>query len=427
MSRYQVVAIAITVALCALDGFDVMAASFAAPGIVKQWSLSKATLGMVFSAGLAGMAIGSLGIAPFADRIGRRAMILITLAILAVGMLLTALAQSVQMLLGWRILTGLGIGAMISVIYPLAAEYANARRHDVAVGVAAIGYPIGGVVGGLVVALLLPHYGWRSIFLLGSGAAALLWPVVYFCLPESVHFLLSRRPSNALTKINLFLARCKALQISHLPPADPAVVPPRYRDLLGQGMIDRTLLLTAINALFVVSVYYMLSWTPQIVAQFGFSAAQAARASVAFNLGGIVGGAAIGWAARWAPLKRLMLIVFSGAAVMTMIFGYLPAHLTLLYVNAFVCGIFLMGGMIGLYAITARTFPASSRAAGTGLVVGVGRASSAIGPAIAGFMLAAHFTRWEVATVMAIPAATSALVLAGFTVRAVSTEGGARH
>ncbi|WP_174273334.1 MFS transporter, partial [Sphingomonas bacterium] len=208
MARAQIAAVAVTIALSALDGYDVLSVTFAAPAIAIDWGIGKAALGVLLSAGLAGMALGSLGLAPFADMVGRRRMVLASLVLMAAGMLLSAFAHSLPQLVAWRVLTGLGIGAMVAVINPLAAEFANARRRSLALALMAMGYPLGGLVGGLAAALFLRLYGWPAVFLAGAVAAGLLLLVVLRFLPEPLAFLLARPRQDGLARVNALLARC---------------------------------------------------------------------------------------------------------------------------------------------------------------------------------------------------------------------------
>jgi MFS family permease len=76
MGALQIAAVAITVGLNALDGFDVLSISFAAPGIATEWGIDRAALGVVLSMELIGMAVGSMLLGGVADRIGRRRTIL---------------------------------------------------------------------------------------------------------------------------------------------------------------------------------------------------------------------------------------------------------------------------------------------------------------------------------------------------------------
>ena len=104
MAPLQIAAVAVTVAISALDGYDVLAASFAAPSISHAWGLGKTGLGLVLSSGLFGMAFGALALAPLADLVGRRVLVFLALALMAGGMALSALAPSPLHLAGWRFL-----------------------------------------------------------------------------------------------------------------------------------------------------------------------------------------------------------------------------------------------------------------------------------------------------------------------------------
>ena len=169
MRRFQMFALGVVVLLCALDGFDVFAITFAAPGIEREFAIGKAALGIVFSSGLIGMALGSLFLAPAADIYGRRRLVVLSLVLMIVGTLWTAFAGGTGALALSRLFTGFGIGAMVATINPMAAEYANARRRDFSVTLLNIGFPLGGVTGGFVAAQMLPVLGWRAIFFTATG------------------------------------------------------------------------------------------------------------------------------------------------------------------------------------------------------------------------------------------------------------------
>ncbi len=142
MSRLQIVAVTLSIALNAIDGLDVLAMSFAAPSISSEWRIAPALLGVTISSGLVGMAAGSLFIAPTGDRYGRRPLILLCLALMALGMLLTAGAQSVVWLCTWRLITGIGIGGMIAALSAVSAELSQERRRDLCVAAVWVGYPV---------------------------------------------------------------------------------------------------------------------------------------------------------------------------------------------------------------------------------------------------------------------------------------------
>ncbi len=410
MSGTQVRAVALTVLLSALDGFDVLSATFAAPAISMAWGVGKAVLGVVLSAGLAGMALGAFLLAPLADVIGRKAMVLIALALMAVGMLLSAFATDMTTLALWRVVTGLGVGSCVAVINPIAAEFANARRRALTVSMMAIGYPLGGVVGGLIAAALLKAHGWSSVFLAGFVAAVVLLPITSWLLPESLAFLLTRRGEGALKRLNAVLTRCGHDPLDALPIADE-IKARGYAAVFSPEQLGGTLWITLCNALFVLTVYYVLSWLPQMVADAGFPPAKASLASATASLAGVAGGLLLGWMAQGGGLRVLVGGGMVALGLATAAFGLTPPVLSLLIGAAGVCGFFLFGAASGAYAVLATTFRDEARASGTGFVSGTGRVSSAIAPSLAGALFAAGLSRAEVSIAFGACSVLAGLIL----------------
>ena len=411
MSRAQVVAVAITFALSALDGYDVLAVTFAAPAISIAWDVGKGALGMVLSAGLLGMALGAFLIAPLADVVGRRAVLLGALALMATGMLLCASAPSLGMLACWRVLAGLGIGACVAVINPVAAEFANRRRRPLTVSVMAVGYPVGGVLGGLLAAALLHWFDWRVVFLAGAAIALAILPAVWLLLPESPAFLLARPGPRSLSRVNAVLLRFGHPALAGLGAAE---APARrgYAALLAPGVLGTALWLAAANLLYVLTVYYMLSWLPQMIADAGHPPSSASLASAVANLAGVAGGVALGWRAQRGGLRALVSGSMAAFGVSVIAFGAVGASLPLLIVAAAVCGFFLFGSACGVYATIANAFGDEARASGTGLVSGVGRISSALAPLAAGRLFEGGMSRGEVSAAFGACALISAALLA---------------
>jgi MFS family permease len=194
MGAVQIIAVAMCVLLNALDGFDVLSISFAAPGIASEWGIDRAALGLVLSMELIGMAVGSVTIGYLADHYGRRPIILACLLLMASGMYLASTANSVPVLSVYRFLTGIGIGGMLAATNAMVAEYSNARYRSLAVTIMAAGYPAGAILGGAIASQLLKMNDWRIVFEFGAVATAVFIPLVWFLLPESIEFLTQKRP-----------------------------------------------------------------------------------------------------------------------------------------------------------------------------------------------------------------------------------------
>ncbi len=421
-SRYQWAAIGVTVMLCALDGFDVLAVTYAAPGFLQEWGLSNAELGLALSMGLVGMALGSFFLAPLADVIGRRNMIFACLLVMAAGMTATAFCGSLATLAGWRLVTGLGIGAMISIIVPLAAEYSNARRRDFAVGLMAVGYPIGGTFGGLAAAQLLVAYDWRAIFIFGGVIAVVILPLVIRWMPEPVGYLIDNPKPDTLEKVNRFLTRCGHAPVNALPPPSPRSGAVPITEILGAGNRGRTLHITALYSLAFTTIYFFLTWSPKLVTDLGFSAATSTLVAVTRDMVGIFGGLLLGWAAHYLGLKRLVVPVVAGMGLALILFGRLPADIVQLRGAAALAGLCLYGSAVGLYAVLARSFDTHVRATGTGFVIGMGRIASAIAPLLGGYLFSIGWDRAEVTSALGMGAIVAALLLVLFPVRPIGVH-----
>jgi benzoate transport len=401
MGGWQWAAIFVTVGLNALDGFDVLSISFASPGIAADWHIDKAALGWLLSMELLGMAAGSILLGGVADRIGRRPTILGCLVAMAAGMYGAAHAGEMTYLFGWRVLTGLGIGGMLAAINATTAELANTGWRSFAMALMVIGYPLGGVFGGLAVQQLLTTGTWRDVFGLGAAASAFFIPVVWFLVPESVAFLDRKRPAGALERINRTLARFGLPEAQGLSPL--AVAGPRGSifDIFRPDLIATTLLITFAYFAHVTSFYFILKWIPKIVVDLGFDPKSAAGVLTWANVGGASGGAIFGLIATRVDLRRLTIFTLLVGSGLVAWFGRGASDLAVLTATVAITGFFTNSAIVGLYSLFAKVFPTHVRATGTGFAIGVGRGGAALAPVLAGYLFQAGFGLQTVALVMA--------------------------
>ncbi len=310
MSRLQMAVVGITIALNALDGFDVLSISFASPGIAKEWGTTPAALGIVLSMELIGMAIGSVFLGGVADKIGRRPTILGCLVVMAVGMAMVPTVRGLVDLSIWRVVTGLGIGGMLAAINAVAAEFSNTRRRALSVSLMSIGYPVGAVLGGLVVARLLRvNSDWRPIFYFGATVTALLIPIVYFIVPESVHWLARKQPAGALDRINQALRRMGHAAVSALPEIAASARSRSITEIFQPGLVAITTIVTLAYFFHITTFYFIVKWIPKIVVDMGFAQSTAAGVLVWTNVGGATGGAVFGLLTLRFGLKPLTIIL----------------------------------------------------------------------------------------------------------------------
>ncbi len=411
MTRMQIIAVAICITLNALDGFDVLAISFSAPGIAAEWGITRSELGVVLAMELLGMSFGSVLLGSFADRLGRRPIILGCLILMSAGMYLASTVGSVNSLLVIRFVTGLGIGGMLAAINAMVAEYSNARQRDFNVAIMATGYPIGIIVGGSIAAILLAHYDWRAVFLLGSILTVILIPAVWFLLPESISFLAHKRSPTALQDINSILQRMGHATISKLPNSVGNTSRTSWRDLFSPSLARITILLTVSYCAHIMTFYFILKWIPKIVVDMGFSASLAGGVLVWANVGGASGALILGWLSRFVRLRVLVITAMVGAVVMINVFGQGQTNLSQLALIAAITGFFTNSAVVGLYALFVKSFPTHLRAGGTGFAIGIGRAGAALGPIVAGFLFEGGYGLATVSFVMALGSLIAAIAL----------------
>jgi|TARA_B110000908_G_C10222101_1_gene435916 benzoate transport len=410
MGIRQILVVGICVLLTALDGFDVLSISFASPGIAKDWGIDRAALGVVLSMELIGMALGSIFLGNMADRVGRRPIIIFCLLVMATGMFMAGSAQSVNNLLIHRFYTGLAIGGMLASTNAMVAEFSNSKRRNLSVILMAAGYPLGVIIGGVFAVNLLQDNSWRSIFVFGGTATLCFLPFVYWLLPESVAYLNSRRPSNAINRINATLKILGHAQIAQLPEVGTQQKT-SISELLKPSLIRSTVLLTFAYFMHIMTFYFILKWVPKIVVDMGFSPSLAGSVLVWANVGGLLGCITLGLLSNRFQIKTLLVFIFLGSSLMVMLFGSEQQSLTQLSVVVAVAGFFTNAGVVGLYALFAQYFPDALRASGSGFAIGFGRGGAAISPILAGLLFAAGYGLQSISVLMALGSALAAITI----------------
>jgi benzoate transport len=388
MGARQWIVVGLMVALNALDGFDVLSSAFAAPGISREWGIPRDALGVVLSAELVGMGFGSVILGGVADRLGRKPAMLACLVVMALGMYMAHAAHTVTELTIWRFITGLGIGGMLAATNAVTAECSSRTGRSLAMALYVIGYPLGAVIGGFVAqGWLLVAFDWRAVFMFGAVVTALMIPLVMLLVPETPAFFAARRPAGALEKINRSLAAFRQPGIEALPPEAPAATRPKLTDILAKPKLRTVTLLLAFGYMFhTITFYYILKWSPQIVADFGYPPAQAASVLTWANIGGATGGLLFGFLMRKWDIRTPTIVMLLIGAVAVAAFGFPRDSLWGWRMATFITGFFTNAAIVGFYAALARGFPAHARATGTGVVLGVGRFGAAGSPILAGLL-----------------------------------------
>jgi benzoate transport len=411
MSRAQIRAVALCLVINLVDGFDLLVTSFVGPSITREWGLSPSAVGVLLSAGLAGMATGALFLAPLADRIGRRRLSLGCLALAALGMLAASVAQDFGQLVVCRLVTGAAVGAMAASLPVLTSEYANNRRRGLVVALITTGYGLGAVIAGIASSLLLGSFGWRSVFVFGAVATAILFVAGLRYLPESMDYLVARRPPQALDRLNRILLSMGRAPVAELPASASASRKMALASVFSGSNAVRTVLIWVAFTAAQLMFYFASSWTPGLLLEAGMSNQQGISGGVLFSLGGVTGAVLLGVLASRVEPRRLTAAYFGIGALMLIVFSVSLGTLAGALVVAVLVGLFLNGTVTGINVIVPGMYPAEARATALGLAVAVSRLGAVLAPLLAGFLLQAGWAPESMFRVFAIPGVIGALAL----------------
>lgn len=369
-----------------LDGLDAQLVAFAAPLLAPEFGIARAQLGPVFSAALLGMAGGAVLFGPLGDRFGRRNVLTACTALFGLGTLATTAVPNVEALIAMRVLTGLGLGGALPNAVTLVAETAPARARALFITLMYMGFPAGGLLGGLAAAPLMEAWGWRGLFVVGGVAPLALCPVLLMALAESPLYL-ARRGLHA--RLEPLLAR---FAIATPPGAawvdGGGAQASGVAALFAPGRARNTVLLWLAFFINLLVLFFLMNWLPTLLVDQGFTLERALRVTVIFNLGGALGALALAWSsARFDP-RRVLAGFFFGGALSFMAIGLayqLPGGLA---IAGFLTGVLAGGAQVGLYPVATQLYPAGARVTGVGFAQAWGRVGSILGPLAGGQLVA---------------------------------------
>ena len=390
----------VVVGLCTIinmiDGFDILISAVTGPAVAQRWGLTPLQLGVFFSSSLAGMTVGAVGLAPIADRIGRRRAILCSLILITAGMISSAAMAGFSLLVVTRIVTGLGVGSLMPAINTVVAETTSARRRELSVCVQSAGFPLGAAVVAIC-ATLWPGVGWRSLFIVGGLASAFLAPLVFYWMPESLRLagVASRSSPGPVT--------------AAIGPALSARSPDVRSGLLRISSHDGWLILNCFFLL-MFSFYFLANWMPKLLADYGFSSRTSIFAAALMNSGGVFGDLLFAALLTKRPARWLGPLFMRLSFVLAVVLGVTPIRTGVLIPVTFALGALLFGSMSSLYAIIPTVYPASVRATGTGRALGVGRIGAVLGPYVGGIIVSQTQPRAFVLLIMASPLLACAIL-----------------
>jgi len=389
IGTFQLRAFLLCAAVLFVDGFDVQGITYVAPTITREWALVPGQLWPALTAGLVGIMLGAIVLAPLADRVGRRRVIVYSCVAFGALTLLTLAADSLFSLAALRFLTGLGLGCALPNAIGLASEYAPHKRRALVVMFVGSGVSLGAIGAGIAATQLVGPFGWRAIFVVGGILPLLLAAALAGWLPESIRFaaLIPGRQAEAkrlLRRIKPELGDDVEIASRH-PEAGKTTV----LDLFADGRGVATVCLWVAFFMSLLNVYLAINWLPTSLEASGYTRTQASGMTTIYHVGGVVGTYAFGLLMDRLGAHRMVLFALLVAAIGFSTFAT-ATDMQQWATTAILAlaGVGVIGAQVGANALASMTYPVAMRATGLGWALGVGRVGSIVGPTIVGLMLA---------------------------------------
>jgi MFS transporter, AAHS family, 3-hydroxyphenylpropionic acid transporter len=348
-------------ALC--EGIDLQAAGVAAAGIGAEFKPTLDQFGTFFSASTFGLLLGALIGGRLADTIGRKKVLVTSIALFGLFSLLTSFASDMQSLIWARALTGLGLGGALPMLLALVTENSAAKHQSASVAMMYAAMPLGGAGASLLI-MLIDTSHWRAIFVIGGVFPLLLAPLMAFALPESDAYQRER------------------LAGAPLPAGS-------FMALFAENRARRTLLLWCSFFLELLLLYLLLNWLPTLVVSDGFTRVQAAAAQIGFNLGGVLSAVLMGYLLGGRLRNVAVIAVFLVLPLLLVFLAKTSPDFVILASAVFLLGCAVLAAQAFLYATAPVAYPTRIRGMGVGVAVAFGRIGSIVGPKLGGTLKAA--------------------------------------
>ena len=379
------------------DSVDLATMTFVLGSIKKEFGLSTPTAGLVASSSFFGMVIGAAVAGLLADRFGRRPVFQWSMVLWGVASYLCSTAQSVEALIVWRVLLGIGMGMEFPVAQTLLSEFVPAANRGRLIALMDGFWPLGFITAGIVSYFVLPQFGWRAVFAL-LAVPAFFVLIVRRAVPESPRWLehAGRHAEADTVMRNIEVKVMRSTGLSTLPaPAPHRVATPArgrsaLREIWSGPYRRRTTMVWLLWFFALLGFYGLTSWLGALLQQAGFAVTQSVYYTVLISLGGVPGFLCAAWLVeRWGRKPTCIASLLGGSA-MAYLYGQSALYggsVALLVCTGLAMQFFLFGMWAVLYTYTPEQYGTGARATGSGFASAIGRVGSLIGPYVVGVVL----------------------------------------
>lgn len=386
-----------------MDGYDFGIMSVAAPSIMKEWDLSTAAFGGVFSAVFVGYLFGALLFGALSDSIGRKKTLILGAWIFSIGTLLVYFSNSLATLIPLRVFAGIGIGGAVPCAITLTSEYSPAKGRGKYVSVMYSGFLIGNVLAKYLAGYMLAQesIGWRPLFLVGFFAPVAAIIILAYKLPESARWLAARYKTVAQKEALVRIMK-EVRPDSDITPETEFISGESRKEKVSMEALFRGKLswvTPTVWAYYLVSsiaVFSFSNWGPQLLVMKGFTASTAAYIVGSNDILITIGCLLSGFYFDRFGFRSGALLHLIAAAGVSFMGGLAPLGFVILL---FATGFFINFAHMDVTILAPIVYPPACRNRGAGTAIAVGRIGAILGPSILGILLA---TQWPLGRLLAL-------------------------
>lgn len=338
-----------------LDSMDVMLYALVLGQVQRAMHLSAAISGAMMSATLLSAAVGGIAFGWFADRFGRARALTTSMLVYSIATALCGATRTPAELILCRIVLGLGMGGEWASGAALVAEVWPAQHRAKALALVQSSWAVGYALGAAVVALVMPHFGWRAVFFVGIVPA-----LVTIWIQRSV-----REPEAWKREIRVYKPETRRL----------------FRGTLGYSV----LICASMNGAALFGYWGLFTWMPRFLSAStaeggrGLSISQTSTWTIVMQAGTFLGYILFGYIADRYNRKYTYISFLVVAALLVPIFAFVRSPGALLAIGPLI-GFFGTGYFSGFVVIASELFPTALRATAMGFVYNIGRVVSAAAP-----------------------------------------------